>query len=112
MRDERKREESHKKKLDMTMKRSTAGEKLLLNAQHSVLNGVAIAATHEYPDREATYSERLMIPLPMSSVQLWIQRSHLDQSTESLRPRANFQLDVFGKSKRFLPTFILGLPLA
>ena len=98
VKDERSREESHKKRLGMIMKKSTAEEKLLLNAQSSIRNGVAFPATHEYPDRKTTFSERLMFPLPMSSTELWIQRSYLNQDMESLRPRNNFQLDLFGKS--------------
>ena len=106
VKDERSREESHKKRLDMIMKKSTAEEKLILNAQISMRNGVAYPATHEYPDRKATFSERLMMPLPMSSTELWIQRSYLNQDMESLRPRSNFQLDLFGKFVCLFQRFI------
>ena len=84
------------------MKKSTIAEKLLLAADQSMQNGMQFEATHEFPDDKATYSERLLYPLPMSTQDLWVARSHLDQNSEALKPRANFQLELFGKHKKLL----------
>ena len=96
IRDERHREEAENKKRDLTLKRSSVADKLLLTAQSSMQNGMFFEQVHEYPHRKETYHTRLMMPLPMLATDLWIARSYLDNDMEAFRPRSNFQLDLFG----------------
>ena len=104
MKDERHREDAERKKKDFTMKKSTTSEKLLLAAEYSIQTGMQFESTHEFPDDKTTYSERLLYPLPMSSQDLWVARSYLDQNSQALQPRANFQLELFGKILNIITT--------
>ena len=106
MKDERHREDAERKKKDFTMKKSTTSEKLLLAAEYSIQTGTQFESTHEFPDDKTTYSERLLYPLPMSSQDLWVARSYLDQNSQALQPRANFQLELFGKILNIITTLV------
>ena len=97
MRDERHREETDKKKLDFNLRKSSAEDKLLLAAKMSMQNGITYEQVQEFPHRKSTYHSRLMMPLPMSSVDVWIARSYMEGSAEPFTPRTNFQFDLFGK---------------
>ena len=96
MKDERRREETDKKKLDLNLRKSSAEDKLLLSAQLSMQNGITYDKIKEFPHRKHTYHSRLMMPLPMSSTDIWIARSYMDNTAEPFMPRTNFQFDLFG----------------
>ena len=97
LRDERDEEKLQHRKTELVLKRSTVEDKMSLAAQMSLNTGHWFERIHEFPDRPETFSDRLLYPLPLNSSDVWVLRSKLDDSSEHLQPRRNFNLDIFGE---------------
>ena len=100
LRDEREEEKLQHRKTELVLKRSTVEDKLALAAQMSLNTGHWFERIQEFPDRSETFSDRLLYPLPLNSSDIWVLRSKLDDSSEHLQPRRNFNLiNLFSKIK-------------